>query len=100
LELGDSLCGTASWTYKEMGVGVIVKERPMQGQRGVSRKLRVLGFETGEGTGCTPLMVELAFRCTQAELLAYRSHPRPSCPLFVIWTLSPPRPDPKTVKSH
>lgn len=39
-----SLCGAASWTYKEMGAGEIEKERAMQGQRGVSRKLRVLGF--------------------------------------------------------
>lgn len=38
-----------------MGAGEIEKEGAMEGQRGVSRKLRVLGFETAEGTGCTPL---------------------------------------------
>jgi len=40
-----------------MGVGEIEKEGAPRGQRGVSGKLRVLGFETAEGTGCAPLLL-------------------------------------------
>lgn len=41
---------------KRWGAGEIEKERAILGQRGVSRKLGVLGFfETAEGTGCAPL---------------------------------------------
>lgn len=82
MEVGDEgLCGAASWTYKEMGAGEIEKEGAMEGQRGVRRKLRVLGFSNCRGDGVRSSLEDPAFRCTQAELLACRSHPKPSRPL-------------------
>lgn len=78
------LCGAASWTYKEMGAGEIEKEGAMEGQRGVSRKLRVLGFWNCGGDGVRSSLEAPAFRCTQAELLACRSHPKPSLALLFV----------------
>lgn len=46
-----SLCGVASWTYKEMGAGEVEKGVAMQGQGGVSRKLRALHFRNCGGGG-------------------------------------------------
>lgn len=53
-------------------------KRVMQRQRGVSRELRVIGFEMAEGTGCAALGVAFAFKCSEAELVACHSRPQPS----------------------
>lgn len=47
----QSLCGAASWTYKELGAGEIEKGGALQGQRGVGRKLRVPGLKPRRGRG-------------------------------------------------
>lgn len=39
-----SLCGAASWTYKELGAGEVGKGGAIRGQRGVSGKLRGAWF--------------------------------------------------------
>lgn len=72
LELGDSLCGAASWTYKEMGAGEIEKGGALQSSGCLVWNCK--------GDGVCSSLVDLAFRCTQAELLACRSHPQPSQP--------------------
>lgn len=94
-----SLCSAASWTYKEMGAGEIEKERAMQGQRGMSRKLRVPGVWNHGGDGVRSSLLDPVFRCTEAELLAFHSHPQPPRPLFVIWIPSPPHRLPPRHKS-
>lgn len=97
LELGDSLCGAASWTYKEMGAGEIEKGGALQGQRGVSRKLRVPGLKLQRGRG-----VLLSGRsCIQMHSsrtsgLPFTSSAIPAIP--VIWIPSPPHPALKTLK--
>lgn len=82
-----------------VAVGVMVKEKTTQSQRGVSNKLRVLNVGTTEGTGCIPTGPEPPFRRTQAELLARGSHLQASCPLFGMWLLSPPHEIPNPRKS-
>lgn len=94
----QSLCGAASWTYKEMGAGEVEKGEQCKGKEVWAESFRGLGFWKCRGDGVRASLLDPAFRCTQAELLACRSHPQPPRPLFVIWIPAPPCPTLTTPK--
>lgn len=92
-----SLCGAASWTYKETGGG---RDRERESNARAKRcEQKARGAWVFLNWVCSTL-VDCAFGCSQAELLARRSHPQSSRPLFVIWIPSPPHSAPTTLKIH
>lgn len=82
--------GRARWRKGEQCKG---KEVRAESSRRSVLKLR-------RGRGVLLSSSSPAFRRIQAELVARRSHPQPSRPLFVIWILSPPHPAPTTLNVH